>query len=116
MSLRDLKRKNPKQPKKSVSVDEFIEDANNYASGKPTLIGDKKVSSASASTHKEISKKINKKNSRLYRHATFSLTEKTISELDELSKSSGIAKSKLIRMLVDDFFQLDETSQKKRLE
>ena len=40
MSLTDLKRKKPKLHKKSVSVDDFIEDANNYAFGKQTVVGD----------------------------------------------------------------------------
>lgn len=38
MSLTDLKRKKPKQIIKPVSVDDFIEDANNYALGKASLL------------------------------------------------------------------------------
>ena len=40
MSLTDLKRKKPKLHRESVSVDDFIEDANNYAFCKKTVVGD----------------------------------------------------------------------------
>ena len=111
MSLTDLKRKKPKLDKKSVSVDDFIEDANNYAFGKKTVIDDNPPKNQSA---REFLKGLDKKSTKLYRHATFTLTEKSINQLDELSKDSNIAKSKLIRMLIDDFFHLSESIKTQR--
>jgi len=112
MSLTDLKRKKPKLHKKSVSVDDFIEDANNYAFGKQTVVGDD--SPAKQSTQ-DFLKGLDKKSVKIYRHATFTLTEKSIGQLDELSKNVGMAKSKLLRILIDDFYHLSTSNQQKRL-
>ncbi|MCL1089500.1 ribbon-helix-helix domain-containing protein [Shewanella profunda] len=104
MSLTDLKRKKPKQIITPVSVDDFIEDANNYALGKASQLI---VPPAS------ISKGLDKKSVKIYRHATFSLTETSISQLDTLSKETKIAKSRLLRILIDEFSQrsMDEQYQ-----
>ncbi|MCS6178315.1 replication protein RepA [Shewanella baltica] len=103
MSLTDLKRKKPKQIIKPVSVDDFIEDANNYALGKASLL-------AAAQTQ-AIVKGLNKKSTKIYRHATFTLTEKSIAQLDSLSKSTSIAKSRLLRILIHEFSQLTPAQQ-----
>ncbi|ABI39500.1 RepA domain protein [Shewanella sp. MR-4] len=94
MSLTDLKRKKPKQVIKTVSVDDFIEDANNYALGKASLL-----STASLA----LPKGLDKKSTKIYRHATFTLTETSISQLDGLAKETKIAKSRLLRILIDEF-------------
>ena len=83
-----------------IHVDDFIEDANNYAFGKQTVVGDD--SPAKQSTQ-DFLKGLDKKSVKIYRHATFTLTEKSIGQLDELSKNVGMAKSKLLRILIDDF-------------
>ncbi|ESE40417.1 hypothetical protein [Shewanella decolorationis] len=93
MSLTDLKRKQPKQAIKAVSVDDFIEDANNYALGKASIL---KVDSTQP-------KGLDKKSAKIYRHATFTLTETSISQLDYLAKETKIAKSRLLRILIDEF-------------
>ncbi|MGL4711231.1 MAG: ribbon-helix-helix domain-containing protein [Shewanella sp.] len=100
MSLTDLKRKKPKQIIKAVSVDDFIEDANNYALGKASLL-----------TAHAIAKGLDKKSTKIYRHATFSLTENSIDQLDALSKSTRIAKSRLLRILINEFSQLTPIQQ-----
>lgn len=112
MSLTDLKRKKPKQAKKSVSVDDFIEDANNYALGKQTVIGENPPMQQSTQIFLN---GLDKKSAKIYRHATFTLTERSITQLDQLSKSSSVAKSKLLRILIDDFYNLSKTDQQKRL-
>ncbi|MFB2641341.1 replication protein RepA [Shewanella bicestrii] len=93
MSLTDLKRKKPKQVIKSVSVDDFIEDANNYALGKASILS---IPTAEP-------KGLDKKSAKIYRHATFTLTETSISQLDGLAKETKIAKSRLLRILIDEF-------------
>ena len=104
MSLTDLKRKKPKDTHEKVSVDEFIEDANNYALG---LASGQVV----PNTKEELLKGLDKKSTRIYRHATFTLTEKSISQLDEIAKTNKVAKSKLLRILIDDFYQQHSTTQ-----
>lgn len=103
MSLTDLKRKKPKQIIKPVSVDDFIEDANNYALGKASLLA--------TATTQTIVKGLDKKSTKIYRHATFTLTENSISQLETLSKSNNIAKSRLLRILINEFSQLSPIQQ-----
>lgn len=112
MSLTDLKRKKPKHDRKAVSVDDFIEDANNYAFGKQTVVGQSPQMQQST---EDFLRGLDKKSVKIYRHATFTLTEKSISQLNELSKNSQIAKSKLLRMLIDDFYRLTEAKQQAML-
>ncbi|MGL5396206.1 MAG: replication protein RepA [Shewanella sp.] len=95
MSLTDLKRKKPKQVIKVVSVEDFIEDANNYASGKASILAIPPVEP----------KGLDKKSAKLYRHATFTLTETSIAQLDLLAKETKVAKSRLLRILIDEFSQ-----------
>ncbi|QIR14251.1 ribbon-helix-helix domain-containing protein [Shewanella aestuarii] len=108
MSLTDLKRKKPKQIRKAVSVDDFIEDANNYAFGKQTVVGESPQMQQST---QDFLQGLDKKSTKIYRHATFTLTEKSIAQLNELSKTTQIAKSKLLRMLIDDFYRLTDAKQ-----
>ncbi|ASJ96482.1 MULTISPECIES: hypothetical protein [Shewanella] len=97
MSLTDLKRRKPK-PRKKLSVEEFIEDANNYAFGQPSLA---KRIKKKRKTNTTVNQK--KQASRIFRHATFTLTETSIAQLNELAKESKIAKSRLIRMMITEF-------------
>ncbi|MCL1144015.1 replication protein RepA [Shewanella gaetbuli] len=112
MSLSDLKRKKPKHKNNVVSVDDFIEDANNYAFGKKSVLDDSPKNQQST---QDFIRGLDKKTTKIYKHATFTLTQKSILQLDELSKNSGIAKSKLLRIFIDDFYQLSKTAQQKRL-
>lgn len=98
MSLTDLKRRKKKAPQTHVSVEDFIEDANNYAFGQPSEVSKsrKKIRSAK---HKGI----NKHSTKIYKHATFSLTENAIEILDAIATDTKLAKSKLIRILIHDF-------------
>ncbi|QDE30852.1 MULTISPECIES: replication protein RepA [Shewanella] len=101
MSLTDLKRKKRKDTQVKVSVDDFIEDANNYAFG----IGTSHDQPDITSTAQEFLSGLDKKSTKIYRHATFTLTEKSISQLDEIAKTSKVAKSKILRILIDQFYQ-----------
>ncbi|BCV66132.1 replication protein RepA [Shewanella carassii] len=103
MSLTDLKRKKIKPKAKKVSVDDFIEDANNYAHGKPSKLAGSTSSKSGAG--------LDKKSTRLYRHATFTLTEVSISQLDSIARKTGIAKSRLLRIFIRDFHNLSEKAQ-----
>jgi hypothetical protein len=107
MSLTDLKRKKPKDTRVKVSVDDFIEEANNYALGLGTFHGQAYITL----TTQDFLKGLDKKSTKLYRHATFTLTEKSISQLDDIAKNSKIAKSKILRILIDEFYQQSLTQQ-----
>ncbi|WP_394130979.1 replication protein RepA [Shewanella maritima] len=108
MNLTDLKRKKPKQRRKAVNIDDFIEDANNYAQGKSTLTDTGRPSTDPLSKPQKSAKGLDKKSAKVYRHATFTLTETCITQLNELSTDTGLPKSKLIRILIDDFCQRSE--------
>ena len=104
MSLTDLKRKHRKQKSDHISVDDFIEDANNYAFGKKTITGE---NNQTQQTTQEFLRGLDKASTKIYRHATFTLTEKSITQLEELSKTSCMAKSKILRVLIDNIHQLE---------
>jgi hypothetical protein len=93
MSLTDLKRKKLKPKPKSISADEFISDADNYAAGRNEQLAQQRAKAG-----------LNKKTSSLYRHATFTLTERSISQLDKLAQNNQLAKSKILRLLIDEFY------------
>lgn len=87
MSLTDLKNKAAANRKKKspVSVDDFIEGAADYSKG-----------------HTERYRKGGQKKSRKYKNATFTLSPKQIEYLNELAQKTGLAKSKLLRLLIED--------------
>ena len=87
MSLTDLKKKDEPKPKPKLSVDEFIDGANAYAKGKSISESHK-----AKTTHQH----------RNFKSATFTLTPANIEQLNQLSKSSGLAKSKLIRIMIEN--------------
>ncbi|WP_394176145.1 ribbon-helix-helix domain-containing protein [Thalassotalea litorea] len=103
MSLADLKKQEKPKAKMSFSVDDFIEDANNYAQGKPQIV------SAEASQQAEIFKKRFAEDNHCeegkpFKHATFTLSDDAIKQLNELSEQTHIPKSRLLRIMVNDFF------------
>jgi hypothetical protein len=93
MSLSDLKKKQTTKPKPKLSVEEFIDDAKAYAKGKSVI----EAHAASSSHHRN------------FKNATFTLSPENINQLTELSEKTGIAKSRIIRLLIDDQFHTDLT-------
>lgn len=106
MSLTDLKRKKKKIHKANISVEDFIEDANNYALGKPSMVEGVEIPV----------KGLDKKTTKIFRHATFTLTEKSIAQLTQIAKETNIAKSRLLRIFIQDFVDKNETEQAELLE
>lgn len=103
MSLADLKKQAKPKAKLSFSVDEFIEDANNYAVGNPQIV------SAEASQQAELFRKQFAEDNHCeagkpFKHATFTLSDHAIQQLNELSEQTHIPKSRLLRIMVNDFF------------
>lgn len=96
MSLADLKKKKDKKPVKKLSVEDFIDDATAYSQGQSQL-GEQATNQPAT-----MKRKNNKRRSkRRTKHATFSLSQECIVQLNELTKETGINKSKLVRLLVD---------------
>lgn len=84
MSLADLKNKGAKlKPPKKLSIDEFIEGANVYAKG------GKPASNKAEGNPSE------------FKRATFTLTHHHIELLNQLGDRTGMAKSKLLRMMIE---------------
>jgi hypothetical protein len=110
MSLTDLKRRKPK-PRKKLSVEEFIEDANNYAFGQPSL------TTRTRRKHKtNQTLGLKKQSTKIFRHATFTLTENAIMQLNELAKESKVAKSRLIRMMITEFAEMSKAELQQLIE
>ncbi|MDO6426035.1 hypothetical protein Q4489_03375 [Thalassotalea sp. 1_MG-2023] len=108
MSLTDLKKTkdgNQSKKKKDFTVDDFIADAENYAKGRPTLVSEginrpaKLEEALAAAAQLENAEKKSKKP---FRHATFTLSEDAIEQLQTLSKDTNLAKSHIIRILINE--------------
>lgn len=89
MALRDLKKKSLPSNKPGFTIDQFIDDANNYALGLPRIV----------SLRKQLPEEDDMPRLPM-RHATFTLSEEAIRALSELSALTGEPKSKLIRRMI----------------
>lgn len=106
MGLADLKKKHNLHHQKKFTIDEFIEDADFYAKGKP------KVVSLELSLHRDealtalafIERGEHLKPS--YKKATFSLSTAAIDELGNLTQQDDMNKSLLLRLFTHYFSSL----------
>ncbi|MEH6733235.1 MAG: hypothetical protein V7690_01170 [Shewanella sp.] len=132
MGLADLK-KNASLCKSTnniaVSIDDFIAAADLYAAGQDRPQHEEKqtlmTSDASKQNniidflqrkypqHVEPIKSVNKSKQQPYRRCTYTLSETAISQLALLSQQGGVAKSKLIRQLISQYFSLSPQQQKR---
>jgi hypothetical protein len=120
MSLTDLKKsKKQKQNKGNFTVDEFIADAENYALGHPEIVNSQVTKNVSieqaviAAKEQLISKKA--KNHKPFRHATFTLSEQAIDQLQLLAKETNLAKSHIIRILINELCNEEQHDKLKKL-
>ncbi|MGJ8692064.1 MAG: hypothetical protein ACSHW0_06245 [Thalassotalea sp.] len=113
MSLSDLKKSNKDNgKKKKFTVDEFIADADNYAKGKPEIVSSitnntQAVKDAIALVKAPKSKAKAKR----FRHATFTFNDKTFEQLNQLAKTSKLAKSHILRILISHLAEQDQEAQ-----
>ncbi|MFT4938342.1 MAG: hypothetical protein ACI88A_001368 [Paraglaciecola sp.] len=91
MSLANLQRRAPSVKRQLISVDNFIDNAEFYARGQSKEVCFHEQPKGSSAKHTVPLKR-----------ATFTLGDKAIAELSELSSQTGIAKSRLIRILLDN--------------
>lgn len=122
MSLIDLKKsKNAPKKKKQFTVDEFIADADNYAQGKAKIVSTEQknltLQKAILAAKKKAANKQNNKgeSGRRFRHATFTLSESTIEQLQELALETKLAKSHIIRILIDELCNQDQNEKLSKL-
>lgn len=100
MSLSSLKKSKPSVERVSaVSVDDFINDAVNYASGQEGVVR------TLYPTQNQSEKTCIQADP--MRRATFTLSEETIEQLKTLSSQTGICRSRLIRIWAELYFHGD---------
>lgn len=94
MSLSNLKKSKSTNKRTPITVDEFIDDAVVYAAGgvETTSGNSGDVLAFPGSAHEE----------KPMRRATFTLSEECIKSLTYLSHKTGIPKSRLIRIWIED--------------
>lgn len=94
MSLCSLKKSTQSAKQAApVSIDSFIDDALTYAAGKPTA--------ARLYALPEAAPVVTPLPAGPMRRATFTLTEDAINKLGELSATTGICRSRLIRIWIE---------------
>ena len=124
MSLSDLKKKKSHpSKKKNFTIDEFISDAENYAKGAPTIVSSGGTKSSNADVNmsqailmaKQHLEEKNKKHAKPFRRATFTLSEDAIDQLTELSQGTDLAKSHIIRILINELCSQDQRDRLQKL-
>lgn len=97
MSFLSLKKSTQSDKTTFATVDQFIEDAVAYANGINGI-------SVSESLLK-LEPKNDCKNIEKMKNATFTLNQATTNALNELSEKTGISKSRIIRILVQNHYR-----------
>jgi hypothetical protein len=138
MSLTDLKKgKNHKVKKKYVTVDEFISDAEDYANGTPKIVSEliqddanhkltlqKAISDTkhyvelAEIEHQQtnlVNVGVRSKRDKPFRRATFTLSEEAIAQLHLISEGTDLAKSHILRILIDELCKKEQNEQLKKL-
>jgi len=122
MSLTDLKKgKDSKVPKEQFTVDDFIADADNYAKGSPQIVSNEHPNKINLKQAIDDAKQLIERKKALdeqskpFRRATFTLSENTIEQLQLLSEGTDLAKSHIIRILIDELSNKEQQQQIKKL-
>ncbi len=111
MSLTDLKKnQHARSKKKKMTVDQFIAEAENYAKGRAETSNSTEynhlnlaldMDQALLLTKQHLEQKQQAQHTP-FRRATFTLSEQAIAQLTELSQGSDLAKSHIIRILINE--------------
>jgi hypothetical protein len=137
MSLTDLKKsKNSKAKTKNFTIDEFISDAEDYAKGAPKIVSElisdtnnklnlkqaineaKRYVELTEMEHQqaqEVQAGVRNKADKPFRRATFTLSEDAIEQLHDLSEGTDLAKSHILRILIDELCNKEQNEQLKKL-
>jgi hypothetical protein len=119
MSLVDLKKsKKSRSKKKTFTVDEFIADADNYAKGEPKIVCSEiepqisRPSTLAISQNKLVQ---DTSENKTFRRATFTLNEQAIEQLQLLAGETKLAKSRILRILIDEICKKSHEEKLKKL-
>jgi len=126
MSLSDLKKsKDGNNKRRKFTVDEFISDAENYAKGAPEIVSSDinnqlNLTQAIIAAKQHVADKKANKDSKpstkkTFRHATFTLSEEAINQLSELAIETKLAKSHILRILIDELCNKDQQAKLHKL-
>lgn len=137
MSLTDLKKsKDSKTKKKNFTIDEFISDAEDYAKGAPKIVSEveggnshklnlkqaiseaKRYVAMTEIEHQQaqaVKAGVRQKTDKPFRRATFTLSEEAIAQLHDLSEGTDLAKSHILRILIDELCNKEQNEQLKKL-
>ena len=122
MSLRDLKKsKDSPKKRKKFTVDEFIADAENYAKGKAKIVSreddELSLQQAVLAAKEHVARKEanSAEGGRRFRPATFTLSEAAIEQLQKLALDTQLAKSHIIRILIDELCNQDQKEKLRKL-
>jgi hypothetical protein len=126
MSLTDLKKNKDRSNSKGkvkgdFTIDEFIADADNYAKGNPQIVSNENHGKMNLKQAIHDAKRLIKQKkqadlqSKPFRRATFTLSENTIEQLKLLSEESDLAKSHILRILIDELSRKEQEDQIKKL-
>jgi len=126
MSLTDLKKSTDGRGKKrKFTVDEFISDADNYAKGAPEIVSgvnynELNLTQAVLATKQYVKQKNenatkSSKDNQPFRHATFTLSEEAIAQLQDLAIDTKLAKSHILRILIDELCNKDQQAKLHKL-
>ena len=126
MSLTDLKKSTDGRGKKrKFTVDEFISDADNYAKGAPEIVSgvnynELNLTQAVLATKQYVKQKNendtqSSKENQPFRHATFTLSEEAIAQLQDLAIDTKLAKSHILRILIDELCNKDQQAKLHKL-
>lgn len=125
MGLADLKKKPisiDSTGTHTVSIEDFINDAQRYAFGEMELStcqhnidqADTKRQGSGETLTSLLDSGFVQDDRTKFRHATFSLSEQAITQLSELSQTRHMAKSKILRELIDTEYQSEKLTKKPR--
>ncbi|MCW8091641.1 replication protein RepA [Alteromonas sp. ASW11-130] len=95
MSLCSLRKSQPSAKPVRLSVDDFINQAIDYAQGRS-----RSCQNSSVETTRTPSDNAKVCLNKSMKHATFSLSEEAIVQLSDLSTRTGISRSRLLRILI----------------
>ncbi len=138
MSLTDLKKgKDSKVKKRNFTIDEFISDAEDYAKGAPKIVSElspegehqklslkqaineaKRYVELTEIEHQQannVKAGVKNKQGKPFRRATFTLSEDAIEQLHDLSEGTDLAKSHILRILIDELCNKEQNEQLKKL-
>ncbi|MCP4984597.1 MAG: hypothetical protein GY928_00635 [Colwellia sp.] len=138
MSLTDLKKGEDSKAKKiNFTIDEFISDAEDYAKGVPKIVSElspeeehqklslkqaiseaKRYVELTGIEHQQannVKAGVKNKQDKPFRRATFTLSEDAIEQLHDLSERTDLAKSHILRILIDELCNKEQNEQLKKL-